>query len=55
MQYAIVSRICCMASQSDSANEKQGEAKVIAVVLLILLGQKIRGRELRHGGICATD
>jgi hypothetical protein len=41
--------------QSDSANEKQGEAKVIAVVLLILLGQKIRGRELRHGGICATD
>jgi hypothetical protein len=36
-------------------NEKQGEPKVIAVVLLILLGRKMRGRELRHGGICATD
>jgi hypothetical protein len=26
--------------QSDSANEKQGEPKVIAVVLLILLGHE---------------
>jgi hypothetical protein len=41
--------------QSDSANEKQGEAKVIAVVLPTVLGQKISGRELRDGGICATD
>jgi hypothetical protein len=35
--------------------QTRSEAKVIAVVLLILLGQKMRGRELRHGGICATD
>jgi hypothetical protein len=35
--------------QSDLANEKQNKPKVITVVLLILLGQKIRGRELRHG------
>jgi hypothetical protein len=41
--------------QSGSANEKQGEPKVIAVAPLILLGQKIRGRELRHGGIRAID
>jgi len=41
--------------QSGSANEKQGEPKVIAVAPLILSGQKIRGRELRHGGIRAID
>jgi hypothetical protein len=40
--------------QSDSANEKQGEPQVIAVVLLILLGQKIRGGNCVTA-ICATD